>query len=129
MNGKLGKLAAVLAVVIGAMAVVAGGQVLLGSVPDYTVINWLPLYNYTAGMLTVLVTSVLIWRDHAYALPIAVATAALHAGVMLTLLTAYSGTVAIDSLVAMTVRLVVWAIILTLMFLQGRQKRSVLASS
>ena len=54
MNTTLNKIAAVLAFIIGAMAAFAGGQVLLGKVPDYYVINWLPVYNYTVGILTVL---------------------------------------------------------------------------
>jgi hypothetical protein len=114
------RIAAVLALIIGAMAVVAGGQVLLGSVPDYYVIDWLPVYNFTAGLVTTLLTAVLLWRHHRYGRAAAVATFAAHASVMGILLTAYRPVVASDSLRAMTVRLVVWTIILGLLFLGPR---------
>jgi hypothetical protein len=115
----LNKIAAVLAFAIGGMAIFAGGQVLLGSDPGYYVINWLPLYNYTVGVLTVSITALLIWRNSRLAMSAAVATFSLHAIVMLILQTAYSSVVAPDSIRAMMVRLIVWAIILALMFFQS----------
>jgi len=119
---NLNKIASILAVIIGAMAVFAGGQVLfLGKQMDYYVINWLPYYNFTMGVISVLVTAVLIWKNSRYAMPAAIATFAAHALVMLVLLTAYKGVVAPDSIVAMSVRLVVWAVILILMYLQTRR--------
>ena len=54
----LHRLAAGLAFVIGAMAVFAGGQVLLGQLPDYYVIDWLPSYNLTLGLVSALFASV-----------------------------------------------------------------------
>jgi hypothetical protein len=117
----MNKIASVLAFVIGAMAVFAGGQVLLGKVPDYYVINWLPVYNYTVGMLTVFVTAALIWMDNKLARPAAIATFGIHVLVMLVLMTAYQNIVATDSIVAMTVRITAWLIILGLMFFQSRR--------
>lgn len=121
MKITLNKIAAILALIIGGTAVFAGGSALLGRDPGYYVINWLLLYNYTIGILTVLVTSILIWINSRLALPAAVATFSIHALVMLTLQVAYRGVVAPDSIVAMTVRLIVWAIILTLMWVQARK--------
>ena len=119
---NLNKIASILAVIIGAMAIFAGGQVLfLGKQMDYYVINWLPYYNFTMGVISVLVTAVLIWKNSRYAMPAAIATFAVHALVMLVLLTAYKGVVAPDSIKAMSVRLVVWAVILILMYLQTRR--------
>jgi hypothetical protein len=118
------KIASILAFIIGAMAVFAGGQALLGKDPGYYVINWLLLYNYTVGILTVSVTAPLIWMNNRYALLAAILTFSLHALVMLTLLTVYQGVVAPDSLVAMTIRLIVWAIILGLMFVQLRKNKA-----
>ena len=115
------KIAAILAFIIGAMAVFAGGQALLGKDMGYYVINWLLLYNYTAGLLTVFITAFLIWTHSRFAMPAALGTFGLHALVMLLLQTAYRGVVAPDSLRAMTVRLVAWGIILGLMFLQRRK--------
>lgn len=120
MKLSITKIAAVLALIIGAMAIFAGGKVLLGILPDYNVINWLPVYNYTAGVLTVSITAVLLWKNHRYARAAAVAVTTAHALVMVILLIAYGPVVAPDSLVAMTVRLVVWTIILALLFVAGR---------
>lgn len=112
----LTRIASVLAFSIGAMAVFAGGRVLLGNDPGYYVINWLPLYNYTLGVLTLSVTAVLIWTNSRLALPAAIATFGLHAAVMMTLLTVYREVVAAESLQAMSLRLIVWAAILGLLF-------------
>lgn len=123
MNTTLNKIASVLAFIIGAMAVFAGGKVLLGNDPGYYVINWLPLYNYTIGILTLFITAVLIWTNGRFAIPAAIGTFSLHAIVMLILQTAYGGVVAPDSIRAMTVRLIVWAMILGLMFARARGKQ------
>ncbi len=120
MKSILSKIASILAFIIGAMAVFAGGKVLLGNDPGYYVINWLPLYNYTVGVLTICITAVLIWKNSRFALAAAVATFGAHALVMLILQAAYRGVVAPDSIVAMTARLVVWALILGLLFLLRR---------
>ena len=115
------KIAAVLAFVIGAMAIFAGGQVLLGILPDYYVIDWLPVYNFIMGITSAFFTALLIWKNSKIAMPAAVATFGLHAVVMLVLQVGYQGLVAPDSIKAMTVRLVAWLIILTLMVIQLRK--------
>ena len=74
MKTTLTKTAAILALIIGGLAVFAGGQALLGRDPGYYVINWLLLYNYTVGILTVCVTAILIWTNHRLALPAAIGT-------------------------------------------------------
>jgi hypothetical protein len=121
-KSKRVKAAAILAAIIGAMAVFAGGRVLLGNLPDYYLIDWLPVYNFTLGALSLFVTAVLIWRQHRYAWPTAVTTFIMHTAVMLVLLTAYGDVVAIDSLVATTVRMVVWLIILVLLSPSGQKQ-------
>lgn len=125
---SLNKIASILAFIIGVMAVFAGGKVLLGNDPGYYVINWLVLYNYTVGILTVSITAFLIWKNSRYALLAAILTFALHALVMVILQIAYGGVVAPDSLVAMTLRLVVWLIILGLMFFQIRKNKGLVVS-
>jgi hypothetical protein len=110
-----------LAAVIGAMAVAAGGQVLLGKLPDYYVIDWLPWYNFGMGVVSLGVTAALIWRASRWAGAAAGTTFGLHLAVMLLLLTAYRAVVAPDSLVAMTVRLTVWLVILGLLAGARRQ--------
>jgi hypothetical protein len=124
MNITLKKIASILAFIIGGMAIFAGGKVLLGNDPGYYVINWLSVYNYTIGILTVFITAILIWVNNGLAKPLAVGTFSLHALVMLILQTAYRDVVAIDSAVAMTLRLSVWAVVLILMFIPQRQSKT-----
>jgi hypothetical protein len=118
------RIAAVLALIIGAMAMYAGGRVLLGVLPGYYVIDWLPVYNFTVGVLSVFVTAVLLWKDHRLARHAAVVTFSAHALVMAILFIFYRSVVAIDSITAMSVRLVVWAAILSLLFVQPRVSSS-----
>jgi hypothetical protein len=118
----LNRLASGLALVIGATAVFAGGQVMLGKIPDYYVVGWLPIYNLTLGVVSALFASVVIWRNSRLAVPTAIAILGLHAIVMLVLLIAYQQVVAPDSIVAMAIRLIVWTIILILL-IASRRKR------
>lgn len=123
MKTTLNKIASVLAFTIGGMAIFAGGKVLLGNNPGYYVINWLPVYNYTIGILTVFITAILIWMNSRFALPAAIGMFSLHTLVMLVLQTAYRGIVAPDSIQAMTLRLGVWVVILGLMFAQSQSNK------
>ncbi len=124
MKTNLNKIAAILAFIIGAMAVFAGGQALLGKDPGYYVINWLLLYNYTVGILTVFLVAPLIWTNSRLALPAAIGIFSIHTLVMIILLAGYRDVVATDSIVAMTIRIVVWLIILVLLFLQRRKVKA-----
>jgi hypothetical protein len=125
MKTILSKIASILAFIIGGMAIFAGAQVLLGNDPGYYVINWLPIYNYTIGILTVSITAIFIFTNSRFALPSAIGTFSLHALIMLILLTAYRGIVAPDSIRAMTIRLIAWIIILGLMIVQWRKNKAV----
>ena len=125
MKKNLNKLAAILAVIIGAMAVYAGGKVLLGIDPGYYVIDWLPVYNFGIGLITVVFTAVLLWKNHPYARTIAGATLAAHAIVMMILQTTYQQEVAAQSIMAMTIRIVVWIAILVLLWIHSRSSKGV----
>ena len=121
---KSDKIAAALAFVIGAMAIFAGGQVIfLGKEMNYHVINWLPYYNFAVGLITTFVTSILLWQSSWYARLVAITTFAAHAIVMSVLLVSYKNIVAPESIKAMTVRLVVWAFILALLYFHFRTDR------
>ena len=114
----LTKIAAFLAFIIGAMAIFAGEQVILGTLPDYYVIVWLPIYNFIIGIASVFFTAIVIWKNTRLALPTALATFSVHATVTVLLQTTYREVVAPDSIKAMTVRMIVWIIILILLFSQ-----------
>jgi len=121
------KIAAILAFIIGGMAIFAGGQALLGKNPGYRVINWLLLYNYTVGILTVFLTAILIWNQHRLAIWAAIATFSIHTLVMLILQTTFYDIVAPDSIQAMTIRIITWLLILGLMAFQSRRNKSLTA--
>ena len=119
MNRTLLRVASVLALLIGAMSVVAGGSVLLGWQPGYTVVGWLPIYNFVAGWLAVLVAAPLIWRGSRWALPVALAALGAHAAVMLLTQVVSRDVVAMQSIAAMAFRLAVWAVIVILLWRQA----------
>jgi hypothetical protein len=119
----LNRIAAVLAFVIGIMAIFAGGQVLLGILPDYYVIDWLPIYNFVIGIASAFFTAIVIWKNNRLALPASITTFGLHTIVMLVVQTVYHDVVAPDSIRAMTVRLIIWTIILILMIVQQRKNK------
>jgi hypothetical protein len=88
-----------------------------------SVINWVPVYNYTAGILTVFITAILIWRGSKHAWFAAITTFSLHTLVMILLQTVHRDVVAVDSIRAMTIRMIAWAIILVLMYAQSRKDK------
>lgn len=92
--------------------------------PNYAILSWLPVYNYTMGFLAVLWAAPLPWLGNKYAKPVALATFSTHAVVMLVLQTAYAGKVAAESLEAMWIRLGTWVIILALVYLPVRLRRT-----
>ena len=123
MKNLWNRTAAILALIIGAMAIVAGGKVLLGQDPGYFVIDWLPVYNFTVGVLSFFLTAVLIWKGSRYALPAAVVTLASHTTVMIVLQRGFEEVVASESIRAMTIRIVTWSVITTLLLVQAWLKR------
>ena len=118
------KIAAVLSFIIGATAIFAGSQVMLGKVMDYYVIDWLPIYNFIVGIISVF-AAIIIWKGSKIAMPVAIAILASNVTVMLVLLTTYRDVVAPDSIKAMTVRIVAWIIILILIIIQSQRDKSV----
>lgn len=121
-QNTLNRIASILAFIIGLMAVFAGGKVLLGIIPDYYVIDWLPIYNFAMGLVSIFFSAFVIWKNNRFAMPSAIGTFGLHTIVMLILQTAYREVVATDSIVAMTVRLLVWAVIAGLLIVQKQIK-------
>lgn len=118
------KVASVIAVLIGVMSIFAGTQVVfLGKVMDYYVIGWLPVYNLIIGVISVLITAVIIWKGSKIALPAAILTLIGHSTVMLILQTGYRGVAAGESIRAMTVRIVLWVIITILMLIQAYKEK------
>lgn len=119
---SLNRIAAALAFTLGAFSIVAGRQAATGWDPGYAVLGWLPLYNLAMGAWTVLVPAMLIWRGSRYAMPVSVATLALHAAVLAVLLSGALGVPATQSLLAMTVRVGVWLAVIGLLTVHSRRR-------
>ena len=122
MNTTLNKIASVLAFLVGGLSIFAGALAMTGWEPGYFVLNWLPVYNFILGTLTVFIPAILIWKNSKHAMPAANATCSIHAIVTLVLLPTFRETVAANSIGAMIFRLVTWLIILTLMIVQSRRQ-------
>ncbi len=125
MNTTLNKIASILPFIIGILSIFAGVLAMMGWEPGYFVLNWLPVYNFILGLLTVFVPAILIWKNSKYAMSAAIAIFSIHAIVTLLLLTVFRGTVAANSVGAMISRLAIWLIILALMFFQARKNKAV----
>ena len=120
MNISPNQIASILAFIIGLMSIAAGGKAMQGWNPGYSVLTWLPAYNFVMGILA-LVPAVLIWINHRYAMITSIATFGIHAIVLLILFTAFRNTVAYQSLAAMMFRIITWVAILTLMYYKARK--------
>lgn len=117
----MNKTASTLAFIVGALSILAGGMAMRGWQPGWFVLNWLPVYNFIMGVLTVFIPATLIWRNNRLALPASIATFGIHSIVTLLLLSAFRGTPAAQSMFAMLFRLGVWLVILALLFFQSRK--------
>jgi hypothetical protein len=132
MKTVLSKIAALLAFGIGIMAIYAGGKAVLDVWPNLSAVKWLTTYNLIAGVITVILTAPLIWKNSRFALTAAAATLGVHSLVMVLLQTTLRATVAPASLEAMTTRIIVWLVVLTMMLipkwiLAGRKQRKLRA--
>ena len=120
---SLNQIASILAFLVGIMSIVAGGKAMQGWNPGYSVLTWLPVYNFVMGILA-LIPAVLLWINHRFALAASVATLGIHTLVLLLLLSVFRGEVAFQSIAAMIFRLVIWIVILGLVFFRARSTLS-----
>jgi hypothetical protein len=120
---SLNQIASILAFLVGIMSIVAGGKAMQGWNPGYSVLSWLPVYNFVMGLLA-LIPAILLWVNHRYTLAASVATLGIHTLVLLLLLSTFRGEVAFQSIAAMIFRLAVWIVILGLLFFQARSTLS-----
>ena len=101
---------AVLAAIVGTMAVITGSRVLLGLFnPDYEYFTGLLVYNVIMGLVSI-VTGVLIWKRNSNAYLISLIIAIAHIVVFILLITAFSDVISDHSVNAMTFRSVIWLI-------------------
>jgi hypothetical protein len=117
MKTILTKTAAILAFGIGVMAIYAGSNAILAVWPNLAAVKWLTIYNIMMGLITVVLTAPLIWKNNRFAMTAAASTLGIHSLMIMFLLTLYQGPVSPDSLNAMTTRIIVWSITFTLMII------------
>lgn len=112
---NLYKIAAILAVLIGGISIVSGSKVLFGiDVKDYTVLNWLVIYNVIFGGISI-VAAILIWKNNKSARKIILTILISHLLVFLYLYF-INQEVALESIKAMGFRVSVWTAIFLLTF-------------
>ena len=115
MSTFMTKLPSILAFLVSIMSIFAGGMVIRGWRPGYSVLSWLPVYNFVVGLLTLL-PAYLLWVNSRHATTASIVTFAIHTIVLLLLLTVFRGQVAAQSIGAMSFRVVVWIVILALLW-------------
>lgn len=106
------QIAAIVAVLFGIATVIAGGRVLLGSDPGYVVFRPLLLYNAVMG-IAYIAAGITIARNLRHGRNAASVIFVLNLLVLVGILVAYrqGGSVAVDSLRAMSLRTVVWLLL------------------
>lgn len=113
------KIAAILALIIGAISVFAGSKVLLGiDTKDYTVLNWLVIYNVIFGLISI-IAAYLIWTKHRLAKKAIAFILASHI-LLLLYLNFFNDIVALESINAMTFRIGIWSIIALIITLNSK---------
>ena len=117
----LNKAVAVIAIIIGSMAVITGLRVIGGFFdPGYQYFLTLVSYNVIMGAVSVIV-GIYIWLQNRNALIYSGIITAAHIIVLLLLLTIFSDVISDHSIGAMLFRSVVW-IIFTLVVWKGKTK-------
>ncbi len=104
------KIIAIIAIIIGLMAVITGSRVLLGVFdPGYKYFLTLVSYNVIMGAVSI-VAGILIWKQSSKAVLFSGVIASFHIIVFLLLVTVFSDIISDHSISAMTFRSVVWII-------------------
>ena len=116
----LNRIASILAFLVGGMSILAGGMVIRGWQPGWSVIQWLPVYNFIIGLLT-LIPAYLLWVNHRFALPFSTTIFSVHTIVLLLLITVFRNTAAFQSVGAMSFRVAAWIVILALVYFSYRK--------
>lgn len=119
----LQRIMAAVAVVFGIVTIIAGSRVLTGTDPGYTVFQPLLVYNTLMGVVYI-VGGLMIWRNLRRGKYVAASIFTLNLIVLggIAYLYFVSDGVAVDSLRAMTLRTVVWLVLLLGSVWLGRGK-------
>ncbi len=110
------KIAAMLAIIIGIMAIRVSTKALRGWQPGWKVFLWLPMYNLVMGILS-LIPAILLWMHHPYALTASLVIFATHTVIFVLLLSIFRAKVARQSVRAMAFCVATWLVILVLFWI------------
>ena len=114
------KIAAVVATIIGLMAVITGSRVLTGNlVQNYHVITGLVVYNVLMGVISI-GAGMLIWIEKKVAYILSGVIMGAHIVVLIILQTILNDVVADQSINAMIFRSVIWSIITIIVYFGKR---------
>jgi hypothetical protein len=115
------KIVAILAAIIGLMAIVIGSRVLLGfSDPGYPHFPTLIIYNIFMGVVSV-IAGIFIWRRNKKSLLYSAIITGLHVIVLLSLVTIFRDIISDQSIGAMSFRSTAW-ILFSLLIWRGIPK-------
>lgn len=125
------RISAIVAAIFGILTLIAGGRILLGlGKAGYAVVQPVLLFNTIMGALYLL-TAVFIVRSSDWARPLALFIAAANVIVLLSIIVMRStgGTVANETMGAMTLRSVVWVVIAVVLMRDSRLRLAVLGQA
>lgn len=105
------KIVSVLAIIIGAMAIITGLRVIGGFYdPGYQYFLTLVSYNVIMGAVSV-ITGIYIWQRNKHAFLFAKIITLFHTLVLLSLVTIFRDVISDNSIIAMIIRSITWIII------------------
>jgi hypothetical protein len=115
---------AIIAILFSLLSIVEGSKVLLGiTIQDYAVFTPLLIYNVIMGIVGLFV-GVVIWFNHKKALASTKIVLIMHSAVLVIVIALYllSNVVAMHSVQAMIIRVIVWIVISILVWKSNQSK-------
>jgi len=103
-------IAAILGIIIGVLTIIAGSKVLLGiSLPNYSILRWLVIYNVLFGVISV-IAGIGLWNLLSWAVLLSRVITALHGLILIILILMFmlGKPIAVQSIMAMLFRTTIW---------------------
>jgi hypothetical protein len=103
-------IAAILGIIVGVLTIIAGSKVLLGiSLPNYSILRWLVIYNVLLGVISV-IAGIGLWNLLSWAVFLSRGITTLHGLILIILILMFTlgKPVAFQSIMAMLFRTTIW---------------------
>jgi hypothetical protein len=120
------KIAAIIAIIFSLLTIVEGSQVLLGIThPEFVVLTPLLIYNVIMGIIGLLVSGT-IWLNHNKVMAFTIIVLIAHLSVLVVVGGIYmlSNAVALHSVQAMIIRVIVWFVIVLIIRFTNRAEKT-----